>query len=102
MLTAVAASIGTPSIPGVGLVVLSLILGSVGIPTSGIALIMGVDRILDMSRTAVNVTGDLVTCKVVDRLLGGKVEEKNEEIASQIKEKPVEKAGEKTTANSDF
>ncbi len=102
MLTAVAASIGTPSIPGVGLVVLSLILGSVGIPTSGIALIMGVDRILDMTRTAVNVTGDLVTCKVVDRLLGKKVDGEGEEIAAQIKEKTTENTGEKTTSNSDL
>ena len=76
MIMAVSASIGTPSIPGVGIIVLALILSSVGIPTSGIALIMGVDRILDMCRTAVNVAGDLVTCKVMDRLLGEKAEEK--------------------------
>ncbi len=76
MVMAVAASIGTPSIPGVGIIVLAIILESVGIPTSGIALIMGVDRILDMCRTSVNVAGDLVTCKVVDRLLGEKSEEK--------------------------
>jgi len=69
LIMAVAASIGTPSIPGVGIVVLAMILESVGIPASGIALIIGVDRILDMSRTAVNVAGDLVTCKVMDRLL---------------------------------
>ena len=102
MVTAVAASIGTPSIPGVGLIVLSLILGSVGIPTSGIALIMGVDRILDMSRTAVNVTGDLVTCKVIDRLLGGKAEKKSAETASKIEVHPGEKTEEKTTVSSEF
>jgi Na+/H+-dicarboxylate symporter len=101
MVTTVAASIGTPSIPGVGIIVLAMILGSLGIPTSGIALIMGVDRILDMSRTAVNVAGDLVTCKVMDRLLEGKIEGKTSEIATQGKDKPVEKTGEEITENSD-
>jgi Na+/H+-dicarboxylate symporter len=101
MVTTVAASIGTPSIPGVGIIVLAMILGSLGIPTSGIALIMGIDRILDMSRTAVNVAGDLVTCKVMDRLLEGKIEGKTSEIATQGKDKPVEKTGEEITENSD-
>ncbi len=73
MVMAVAAAIGTPSIPGVGIVILAMILSSVGIPTTGIALIMGVDRILDMTRTAVNVAGDLVTCTVMDRFIGAKV-----------------------------
>ncbi|WP_242492574.1 dicarboxylate/amino acid:cation symporter [Methanolobus psychrotolerans] len=72
MITVVGASIGTPSTPGVGIVILALILNSVGIPTAGIALIIGVDRILDMSRTAVNVTGDLVTCVVMDKWVSGK------------------------------
>ena len=102
MITAVIASIGTPSIPGVGLVVLSVILESVGIPTSGIALILGVDRILDMSRTAVNVTGDLVTCKVIDRLLGGKAEERCSETASKIEGHPGEKVEEKATVSSEL
>lgn len=102
MVTAVAASIGTPSIPGVGLVVLSVILESVGIPTSGIALIMGVDRILDMSRTAVNVTGDLVTCKVIDRLLGGKGEKSGAETTSKIEGNSSEKAEEKTALSPEI
>ncbi len=72
MVIVVGASIGTPSTPGVGIVILALILSSVGIPTAGIALIIGVDRILDMSRTAVNVTGDLVACSVMDKWVGGK------------------------------
>lgn len=72
MITVVGASIGTPSTPGVGIIILALILTSVGIPTSGIALIIGVDRILDMSRTAVNVAGDLVACIVMDRWVGSK------------------------------
>lgn len=68
---AVGASIGSPATPGVGIVILSMVLGTVGIPPSGIALIMGVDRILDMSRTAINVTGDLVTCALMEKWVGG-------------------------------
>ncbi|MFH1409063.1 MAG: dicarboxylate/amino acid:cation symporter [Nanoarchaeota archaeon] len=71
----VGASIGSPATPGVGIAVLALILQGVGIPLSGIALVIGVDRILDMSRTAVNVTGDLTACTVIDRFLGKKPEQ---------------------------
>ena len=67
VLTAVGASIGSPATPGVGIVVLASILGSVGVPPAGIALIMGIDRILDMSRTSLNVVGDLVACVLMDR-----------------------------------
>lgn len=67
ILTAVGASIGSPATPGVGIIILSMVLYSVGIPTSGIALIIGVDRILDMSRTAANVCGDLVATILVDK-----------------------------------
>ncbi len=63
---AIGASIGSPATPGVGIVILSMVLTTVGIPPSGIALIMGVDRILDMSRTAINVTGDLVTARLME------------------------------------
>ncbi len=66
-MTAIGASIGAPSTPGVGIVILATILGNVGIPPSGIALIIGVDRLLDMARTTVNVTGDLVATVLVDR-----------------------------------
>jgi Na+/H+-dicarboxylate symporter len=69
---AVGASIGSPATPGVGIVILSMVLTTVGIPASGIALLMGVDRILDMSRTAINVAGDLVACKLMDGWVGGK------------------------------
>jgi Na+/H+-dicarboxylate symporter len=63
--TATLASIGTAGVPGVGLVMLSMVLTQVGLPVEGIALIIGVDRLLDMMRTAVNVTGDAtVTCVV--------------------------------------
>lgn len=72
LVTTVGASIGSPATPGVGIVILAMVLNSVGIPASGIALIIGVDRILDMSRTAVNVTGDLTACLVMDRWVGGK------------------------------
>ena len=72
VVTTVGASIGSPATPGVGIVILATILGTVGIPASGIALIIGVDRILDMCRTAVNVTGDLTACTVMERWVGGK------------------------------
>ena len=68
-ITTVGASIGTPSAPGVGIVILATILQTIGVPPEGIALIIGVDRILDMSRTAVNVTGDLTACAVMNRWL---------------------------------
>jgi Na+/H+-dicarboxylate symporter len=67
--TTVGASIGSPSTPGVGIVILATILQGVGVPASGIALIIGVDRVLDMSRTAINVTGDLTACVVMNRWL---------------------------------
>ena len=66
VLTTVGASIGSPATPGVGIVILAMVLTSAGIPTSGIALIIGVDRILDMSRTAINVTGDLTATRVME------------------------------------
>lgn len=68
-ITTVGASIGSPSTPGVGIVILATVLASVGIPAEGIALILGVDRILDMCRTSVNVTGDLVATTVMQRWL---------------------------------
>lgn len=101
LILAVAASIGTPSIPGVGIVVLAMILESVGIPASGIALIIGVDRILDMSRTAVNVAGDLVTCKVMDRLLGGKTEKTHEETSARAQKASEDKKEEMASVNSE-
>ena len=65
ILTATLASVGTAGVPGVGLITLALVLQQVGLPVEGIALIIGVDRLLDMLRTAVNLTGDsLVACVV--------------------------------------
>ncbi|MBY6035088.1 dicarboxylate/amino acid:cation symporter [Fictibacillus nanhaiensis] len=67
ILTAVLASIGTAGVPGVGLIMLAMVLNSVGLPVEGIALILGVDRILDMLRTAVNITGDAACAVIVDK-----------------------------------
>ncbi|MEM7408943.1 MAG: dicarboxylate/amino acid:cation symporter [Myxococcota bacterium] len=67
VLTATLASIGTAAVPGVGLVMLAMVLRQVNLPVEGIGLIIGVDRLLDMVRTAVNVTGDAaVTCVVAN------------------------------------
>ncbi len=65
VLTAVMASIGTPAVPGAGIIMLVIILESVGVPSAGIALILGVDRVLDMLRTITNVTGDATVTIVV-------------------------------------
>jgi Na+/H+-dicarboxylate symporter len=67
ILTATLASVGTAGVPGVGLVTLAMVLQSVGLPVEGIALIIGVDRFLDMVRTAVNVTGDAVVSVIVGK-----------------------------------
>ncbi|HEX22666.1 MAG TPA: dicarboxylate/amino acid:cation symporter [Chromatiales bacterium] len=64
---AVLASIGTAGVPGVGLIMLAMVFNQVGLPVEGIALIMGVDRLLDMMRTAVNVTGDAAVTTIVAR-----------------------------------
>jgi Na+/H+-dicarboxylate symporter len=83
------ASIGTAGVPGVGLIMLAMVLNQVGLPVEGIALIMGVDRLLDMIRTAVNITGDsVVTCIVaksenemnIDVFNNPKSGEKDEEV----------------------
>ena len=66
-LTSLAASIGAPSAPGTGIVILSTILIAAGLPAVGVVLLLGVDRILDMTRTMVNVTGDLTACMFFNR-----------------------------------
>jgi len=65
VLTATLASIGTAGVPGVGIVMLVIVLQTVGIPTEGIAVILGVDRLLDMCRTACNITGDAMVATVI-------------------------------------
>ncbi|MCS6154946.1 dicarboxylate/amino acid:cation symporter [Shewanella baltica] len=70
VVTATLASIGTAGVPGVGLIMLAMVLNQVGLPVEGIALIIGVDRLLDMVRTAVNVTGDCVATVVIAKSEG--------------------------------
>ena len=70
VLTATLASIGTAGVPGAGLIMLSLVLASVGLPLEGIAIIAGIDRILDMARTALNVAGDTAVSVTVARSEG--------------------------------
>jgi len=70
ILAATLASIGTAGVPSVGLVTLAMVLKQAGLPLDGIALIMGVDRILDMLRTTVNVAGDSVMTCIVARSEG--------------------------------
>ncbi|MFS0689576.1 dicarboxylate/amino acid:cation symporter [Sporosarcina sp. 179-K 8C2 HS] len=70
VLTAVLASIGTAAVPGAGLIMLAMVLTSVGLPVEGIALVLGVDRLLDMVRTAVNITGDAACAVVVAQTEG--------------------------------
>ncbi|MGH1568304.1 MAG: dicarboxylate/amino acid:cation symporter [Nitrosopumilus sp.] len=73
IITSLLASIGTPAVPGAGVIVLSTILITVGIPPVGILLLLSVDRILDMIRTMVNVTGDLTASCVFDKITQDKV-----------------------------
>ncbi|MFD1362619.1 dicarboxylate/amino acid:cation symporter [Lentibacillus salinarum] len=65
ILTATLASIGTAGVPGVGLVMLAMVLNQIGLPTEGIALIIGVDRLLDMMRTSLNITGDAACAYII-------------------------------------
>lgn len=73
VVTIVAASIGTPAIPGGGVVILASVLSSAGIPAEGVIIIIGVERLLGMFRTAVNVTGDLTACVVFNRFYGSQI-----------------------------
>jgi Na+/H+-dicarboxylate symporter len=82
IITAVGASIGAPGTPGVGIIILAMVLESVNIPIAGIALIMGVDRMLDMSRTAINVSGDLVASTVMNRWLTSEPDTVSAEVSS--------------------
>ena len=70
IMTATLASVGTAGVPGVGLITLSMVLTQVGLPVEGIALIMGIDRLLDMSRTAVNISGDAIVSLIVAKSEG--------------------------------
>ena len=70
VLTATLASIGTAGVPGVGLIMLAMVFQQVGLPIAAIGVIYGVDRLLDMARTAVNVTGDAVVSVIVAKSEG--------------------------------
>jgi len=92
--TATLASIGTAGVPGAGLIMLSLVLTTVGLPLEGIALVAGIDRILDMARTTVNVTGDLM----VSLLIGKSEGELNQQIynGEQAYQAPEQEVAAKT------
>jgi len=92
VLTATLASIGTAGVPGVGMIMLVIVLESVGIPLEGIAVILGVDRILDMCRTSCNVTGDCMVCAVVASSEGAieTPEQVEARLALPIDEDPVD------------
>ena len=68
VLTGTLASIGTAGVPGAGLIMLAMVLQSVGLPIEGLALVAGIDRILDMFRTCLNITGDAAVTVVMDRI----------------------------------
>jgi len=70
ILTATLASIGTAGAPQVGIIMLTMVLQSIGIPIEGIALILGVERFLDMARTTVNVTSDLSCATIINHFEG--------------------------------
>lgn len=70
ILTATLASVGTAGIPGGGLIMLTLVLTAVGLPVEGVAIIAGIDRVLDMARTMVNVTGDAFVSVLIDKSEG--------------------------------
>ena len=69
VLTATLASVGTAGVPGAGMVMLAMVLTSVGLPIDGIALVAGVDRIFDMGRTTLNITGDASAALIVTNIL---------------------------------
>jgi len=92
VLTATLASIGTAGVPGVGMIMLVIVLQSVGIPLEGIAVILGVDRILDMCRTSCNVTGDCMVCAVVASSEGAieSAEEVQARLSAPMDEDPLD------------
>lgn len=83
-ITTVGASIGAPSTPGVGIIILATILQGLGVPPQGVALILGVDRILDMCRTTINVTGDLTATLVMKKLV--LISSKAQDVAKKIQD----------------
>lgn len=94
MVMVLGASIGSPGTPGVGIAIPAMTLETVGIPASGIALILGVDRVLDMCRTTINVTGDLVAAMVMNRWVGGPESELTEAMEARQLERQRSITGE--------
>jgi Na+/H+-dicarboxylate symporter len=90
VVTALGASIGTPAVPGVGIVVLATVLNSAGVPLTGLALIIGLDQVLERFRTSLNVTGDLVACVVMDRFMPAKPSREEEVRESEALERKRE------------
>ena len=83
VLTATLASIGTAATPGASMATLVIVLKSIGVPIEGIGLILGLDRLLDMCRTAVNVTGD-ASCAMVVASMDGKLAKQNQNVNSNV------------------
>jgi len=98
--TAIGASIGTPATPGVGIVILSVVLAGVGVPVEGVALIVGVDRVLELFRTTTNVTGDMVASLVLDRFTKAKQSYEEEVETQEQIEKVQEETGEDVVTGS--
>ncbi|MET3576405.1 dicarboxylate/amino acid:cation symporter [Bhargavaea ullalensis] len=90
VLTAVLASIGTAAVPGAGLIMLAMVLTSVGLPVEGIALVLGVDRLLDMVRTSVNITGDAACAMMIAQSEGVLGDPQSEEAALPEKSRNLE------------
>jgi Na+/H+-dicarboxylate symporter len=96
VVTAVGASIGTPATPGVGIVVLSTVLTSAGVPLEGLTLIIGLDRVLELFRAALNVTGDLVACTVMDRIVPTEISREEELAVEAERQRQREASGAET------
>ena len=90
VLTATLASVGTAGVPGVGLIMLAMVLQQVGLPVDGIALIIGVDRLLDMTRTAVNITGDCTVACIIAKSEGELDQAKFDNPDAGVKEEDVD------------
>lgn len=100
VVTAIGASIGTPATPGVGIVILSVVLTGVGVPLEGVALIIGVDRVLELFRTATNVTGDLAASIVIDRFSPHVASHEEEQAYEEATENVRKKTGEDVITGS--
>jgi Na+/H+-dicarboxylate symporter len=100
VVTALGASIGAPATPGVGIVVLATVLQASGIPLAGLALILGVDQVLERVRTVLNVTGDLVAATVMDRLLPSETSHEEEQRIQERLEAERARTGEDVITRS--